>query len=359
MSDASPPGGRAALRIARALFRDVVAYPTARTACDVDLSDNTNLFGVPPAALRELRALPAELVMRYPGLHTDALSGALARYVGVVPESVVTGCGSDDVIDSAMRAFAEPGDAVAFCDPTFSMVPVFARVNGLVPVPVGFRGDHDIDADALVATGARVTFVCAPNNPTSTAASRAAILRVLEGSRGLVIVDEAYAEFSGESIAGLAATHERLLVTRTLSKAWGMAGLRVGYGIGAPSLVREVEKARGPYTVNAPAERAAAAALEEDEAWMRARVAEAIAVRERFGDALRALDLDPLPSASNFVCVPVRDAPAVARRMRALGVAVRAFPAIPRIGDALRIGVGPWPAMERALTAMQEAGACG
>lgn len=343
------------VRFGRETMRDVVPYPAERVPCDADLSDNTNLFGAPPAALRELRAAGVDEVARYPGIHAGRLRGALATYAGVRPEEIVTGCGSDDVIDSAMRAFAEPGESLAFTEPTFSMIPVFARVNGLVPTPVSFTAGYDIDPDALLATGARVIYICSPNNPTGCGVSRQAVEWVIERAPGLVIIDEAYAEFAGRGYLAEAPQLDRVLVTRTMSKAFGMAGLRIGYGAGAPALVREVEKARGPYKENAPGERAAAAALLEDVAWMRHHVTAAVESRERLAAALRTLGLAPLPSQANFILLPVPDATAVAARMGVRGVVVRAYPGLRGIGDAVRITVGPWPLMERALGALQAA----
>jgi histidinol-phosphate aminotransferase len=340
------------LRLGRATLRDVVPYPTERTACDVDLSDNTNLFGAPPAALRELASSGSEDIARYPGIHTRRLREALAEYAGVGIDQVVTGCGSDDVIDSAVRAFAEPGESLAFSDPTFSMIPVFARVNGLIPVSVPFTATLDIDPDALLATEARIIYICSPNNPTGSVASRAAVDRVIHEAPGIVIIDEAYAEFGGEGRIADAPRHDRLLVTRTLSKAFGMAGFRIGYGAAHPSLVREIEKVRGPYKENAPGERAAACAVREDVQWMRTCAAAVRENRERFVAALQANGFCPFPSAANFVLVPVVDAVGIARLAREHGVALRAYPGLHGIGDAIRVTVGPWPTMERALSAL-------
>jgi histidinol-phosphate aminotransferase len=340
------------LRLARATIRDVVPYPTERTPCTTDLSDNTNLFGAPPAALRELTQSGGEEITRYPGLYTRRLREALADYAGVRPEEVVTGCGSDDVIDSAVRAFAEPGEALAYSDPTFSMIPVFARVNGLVPVPVPFTSALDIDADALLATNARVIYVCSPNNPTGSLATRQAVDRVVDRAPGIVILDEAYAEFTDGGRISEAPAHDRLVVTRTLSKAFGMAGFRIGYGTGSAALIHEIEKVRGPYKENAPGERAAAAALRENVAWMHETAAAAVANRDRFAELLRANGFRPYPSAANFLLVPMAAATEIARRMRARGVAVRPYPGLRGIGDALRITIGPWPTMELALDAL-------
>ncbi|HEU4642336.1 MAG TPA: histidinol-phosphate transaminase [Gemmatimonadaceae bacterium] len=349
---------RSSLAIARAGYRDIALYAPDRAACAIDLSDNTNLWGTPPAAARAARDTAAAALTRYPALYASELKEALATYAGIATECVVTGCGSDDVLDSAIRALAEPGSRIAYAEPTFAMVPVFARMNGIEPVGVPFAPGFDIDPDALLATGARIIYLCSPNNPTGTAATRAAVERVLDRAPGVVILDEAYGEFLGHGFIASAPARENLLVTRTMSKAFGLAGLRIGWATGHPSLVREVEKSRGPYKVSAVAERAACAALGEDLDWVRARVADARAARDRLASALRAMGLAPLPSAANFLLVPVADAPAVARRLRECDVAVRPFTALPGIGDALRVTAGPEPMMDALLRALREAVAC-
>ena len=346
------------LEIARAAYREVSLYAGEPAACEIDLSDNTNLWGTPPAALRAIREMADAGVTRYPSAYALALKDAIAAYAGVDVSRIVTGCGSDDVLDSAIRALAEPGERLAFCAPTFAMIPLFARLNGVEPVAVPTTASWDIDPDALVATGARVIYVCSPNNPTGTIASRAALERLLERAPGVVIFDAAYAEFADDDLLDLATSSERVVVVRTMSKAFGLAGLRVGYAVAAPSVAIEVEKSRGPYKVSGVAERAAVAAFGDARGWVAGRVADARASRVWLTVALGTLGLTPLPSQANFVLVPVTGASAVARRMRERGVAVRAFEALPGIGDALRITAGPAPVMERALAALEEALAC-
>jgi histidinol-phosphate aminotransferase len=273
----------------------------------------------------------------------------------VRPEEIVTGCGSDDVLDCALRAFAREGERMAYLAPTFVMAPHFARANGLVPVAVAPRPGLEPDLDALIGARARVVYLCSPNNPTGAMLAPGAVDRVLDAAEGLVILDEAYAEYPGVSRAAEAPARGNLLVTRTLSKAFGLAGLRVGWGVGSARVIEALEKARGPYKVSAPAERAAVQALTRDLAWVRATVAEAVEARERFAAALAERGFAPLPSAANFVLVPVRDARAADRALRARGIAARAFAALPGVGDALRITVAPWPTMEAVLAALGEA----
>ena len=351
------------LDLARDAYRDISLYAPNRAPCATDLSDNTNLWGVPPAAAAAIREAAGSVITRYPALYADQLKRALADYVGVQSDAIVTGCGSDDVIDSAIRAFAEPGDRIVYPDPSFMMVPLFGRMNGLEPVAVPLTGDLDIDADAMIAADGRITYICSPNNPTGTLASREAIRRVIEAARGLVIVDEAYAEFTSGTFAAAAPSHDRVLVIRTMSKAFGLAGLRVGYAIGHPRLVAEVEKSRGPYKVNAIAERAAIVALSEDMPWVADRIAEAIENRERLSASLRELGpFDVIPSAANFVLAVVRpDSPlraaGIAAALRAQGIAIRPFTDLPGIGDAVRITVGPWEMMQQCLKALVGLGA--
>lgn len=344
-------------------FRDIELYAPDRTPAAIDLSDNTNRWGVPPAALREIQRASESSATRYPDLYGASLKRALAAYVGVEPSMIVTGCGSDDVLDSAIRAFANPGELVATPHPSFPMIPLFARMNGLECATVPLDESYGVDADAMLAANPSVVYLCSPNNPTGTTIPRATIESIVSQARGVVIVDEAYIEFGSESVVDRVARAANLLVVRTMSKAFGLAGLRVGYAIGAPSLIDEVEKSRGPYKVNAIAERAAVAALSDDLEWVRERVTLAVCNRERLTGELRLRGIDVVPSSSNFVFAPIANASMIALHMRRAGVAVRAFDELPMIspalersaGSALRISVAPWPEIAAALTALDEA----
>lgn len=339
-------------------YADIALYAPDRRAATVDLSDNTNLFGAAPAALATLRELAEGGVNRYPGVFAEELKEALALYHDVSVEALATGCGSDDLLDSIVRAFCEPGDRLALPAPTFAMVPTFARMNGVRPIACAPAPDGGPDLDALLATGARLIYLCRPNNPTGTSVARAAVERLLAEAPGLVLLDEAYAEFAGDDFLRQAPGAERLIVVRTFSKAWGLAGLRVGYAAGPPGLMAAVEKSRGPYKVNAPAERAAAAALRADGAWLADVVRRTRAERAWLAEQLAARGWPPLASEANFLALPLpARLPAVelAARLRALGVAVRPCPEVPGVGGAVRVTVGPRPLMETFLAALERA----
>lgn len=330
-------------------------YVETAPGCDLDLSDNTNLWGVPPSAQRALANADVSQWNRYPSAYSSELKCALSDYAGVDPSMVVVGCGSDDVLDSTIRAFATAGDSLALLDPTFSMIPVFAGVSGVSVIRIPPMTPNLTAAFAKAET--KLTYLCSPNNPTGEVLSSTDIESIVTAAHGVVIIDEAYAEFAESNSLALVERYDNVLVTRTMSKAFGLAGFRIGFGIGATEIVERVESARGPYKVTTPGECAALAVLREDMDWVRTRAREAVTNRQRFAAELRAIGYPALESQANFVLVPVKDSAAIEAGMRARGIAVRRFDKLTSIGDAVRICIGPWPLMERCLDAFSEAAA--
>lgn len=335
----------------RDAYRTLQAYRTEPPPVEVNLGDNTNAWGSAPSALAALTDSAG--LFAYPPLTTQALREAIAEWLGIEPDQIVCGCGSNDIIDSSMRAFADPGSRVAFASPTFVMTPHFAATNSLVPVPVPVGRDFEVDADGLVAANAALVYVATPNNPSGALADPAAVQHLIDRASGVVVLDEAYAEFAGTSWVREAVARDNVLVTRTFSKAWGLAGLRLGYGIGAPRLLAELEKARGPFKVNALAERAARAAVRHDQAWLADVVRCVARSRERFLGRVNAAGFRTFPSAANFVAVAVPDARQASAALAARGIGVRAFPAIPGVGDLLRITIAAEPIMDRVVEGLE------
>jgi histidinol-phosphate aminotransferase len=208
--------------------------------------------------------------------------------------------------------------------------------------------------DQLIGARAQITYLCSPNNPTGTVLRLGEIERIARKTQGIVIVDQAYVEFGGDDAVELAMSLPNVLVTRTLSKAFGLAGCRVGYGIASPELVERIEGARGPYKVTGLSERAAIAALDDDREWVGERIKECKTNRARFVAALDDIGFQSLPSQANFVLVTVRDARDVARQLADRGIAVRVLEDLTTIGDAIRISIGPWELMEQCLAALRE-----
>ena len=340
----------------RESYREIELYDPKRAPCAIDLSDNTNLFGVAPAVTKLLADPPLRVITRYPSVFADGLKRALAQRHGVDPENITTGCGSDDVIDSALRAFCEPGDRVVHPVPTFGVVQTFARMNAAAPLAVPYRPDFSIDADALVDAAGTVTYLCSPNNPTGTEATAASIKSLDEGLPGVLLLDEAYADFSDADYATFAAGSVRTVSLRTFSKACGLAGLRVGYAIGPAAVIHEIEKSRGPYKVNAIAEAAATAVISEDSGWIAEVIEQTRTNRERLGKELTRLGVMHWPTAGNFVLIKLPQSVMAGDAniaLRARGIAVRPFADVLHAGDCIRVTIGPWPMMEAFLESMK------
>ena len=342
----------------RATYRDIRAYDVEPQACEIQLADNTSPFGPPPASLRAIAEHTNNALARYPTTYSRELREAIARYVGVAPDEVMVGGGSDEVMSCAFRALVDPPARVTMIDPTFVMARVFAITNSQRVTTVPLLPDFDADVAGLVAGDPQLIYLCTPNNPTGTPLRPETIQRVIGKSRAIVLLDEAYAEYAGTNYAAQAPGTDRLLVLRTFSKAFGLAGLRVGFAVGARSLIAELEKARGPYAVTTLSERAAHAALTEDLSWVDGGVQRLVASRDRFAAALRDAGYAPVPSQANFVLLPVRDSGAAMRALRERGILVRHFHGLTGVGEALRISIADWPVMQRVLEAMKECVPC-
>jgi len=346
-------------RFPRDDYRTLGRYVPDRRPVEVDLTDNTNLWGTHPAALRVIREAGEETLSRYPDPYAGPVKQALSRRFGVPVENVCTGCGSDDILDAAFRAASSGSGRVRYPAPTFTMIPPFTSMNGHLDGAVPWSRAL-ADPEALLDGDPVLIYVCRPNNPTGHLVPRPWLEGLIGAvaKRGdeapLLLVDEAYAEFSGDSLVLDAPRLRRVLVLRTLSKAFGLAGMRVGWAVGPTEVVDEVEKARGPYKVGRLAQSMAVAAIDDPEGWVRGVVADCLESRSRLLSALEERGLVPFPTAANFVFLPLEEgtASATALALREQGVAVRPFGGTTEIGDGVRVTVGPWPIMERFLNAL-------
>ena len=341
-------------------YAGIDRYDPGRAPVPVDLSDNTNLWGPHPAALARLRGATPDDLRCYPELYADTVRSAVTARFGVPLECVATGDGSDDVIDSAFRAAYGPGQSVAYPAPTFSMIGDFARMNGMEPKPVPW-GEALADPSRLLEGGPAVVYLCRPNNPTGAQLPEAWVDRLVEmasiASGGpLIVIDEAYADFAGETLIARAPDMKNVLVTRTCSKAYGLAGLRCSFAVASADVVLEVDKSRGPYKVSRLACEVAAVAIRDEDGWVAGTTAECLANRERLRREIEKRGMAQLPTRANFIlfAAPSGNASDDAMALRASGVQVRPFKGIPELGDALRVTVGPWPLLERFLEAFDQ-----
>ena len=271
-------------------------YDPARAPVRIDLSDNTNLWGTHPAALARIRSADTDDLARYPELYADTLRAAVAQRFDVDVACVTTGAGSDDILDSAYRAVYAPGATLRYAAPTFSMVEPLALMNGMAALGVPWPQALE-DPTTLLKNEPDLVYVCRPNNPTGEQAPLEWIeelLRLRGDAAPLVIIDEAYADFAGEAFLTRAPSYPGVVVTRTTSKAYGLAGLRCGFAVARPEVVTEVDKSRGPYKVSGLAAEAAAAAIMDDDGWMEGVVQSCLDNRQRLQEALAGRGLEPL-----------------------------------------------------------------
>ena len=331
----------------RPALRGFEPYDPAFSPCRVNLSANENTHEM-PAALRSAidAALLATPLERYPDPMANALRDALAARHGVGRECVCVGNGGDELLFNLIFAFGGPGRALVTCPPDFAEYANFAAMceTEVVRVPRDPE-DFSIDADALVAAarGAAMVILTSPNNPTGGLCPRAVVERLLAETDALVLVDEAYVEFAGEgaSVMDLLASSPRLMVLRTLSKAFGLAGLRVGYLVADPGIVGALAAVRQIYSVDVLAQSVALAAVEGRDALAEV-AADIVAERERLLASLAELPgVRAWPSAANFVLVRVPRAEEVRRRLRdEHSVLVRDFSSAPGLEGCLRLSVG-------------------
>jgi histidinol-phosphate aminotransferase len=296
---------------------------------------------------------------RYPDMGVVALRGALAERYGVDAERVVTGCGSVGLAEHLVRVSCLPGDEIVYSWRSFEAYPIIAAAAGAVSrrVPNTPDGAHDLPAMAAAITDkTRLVLVCNPNNPTGTAIRRAELDTFLDAVPAdvLVVLDEAYREFVTDPNVpdGLTTYGDRpnVVVLRTLSKAWGLAGLRLGFLVAAPDVATAVRKVVTPFSASSVAQAAALAALRASDEMTR-RAALVVAERERLLAAVRALVPGVPETQANFVWLPLRDgAVGFGAACEQAGVIVRPFP-----GEGVRVTVGTSDENDQFLAAAEKA----
>jgi histidinol-phosphate aminotransferase len=308
------------------------AYVAGRKAPGaIVLASNESPYGLLPAVAATIDAITSG-VSRYPDMSATALVEAIASYHGVAPEQVAVGAGSVEVVGQIAAAVVDQGDEVVYGWRAFEAYPIITTVAGGTSVKVPLRNHlHDLDAMASAITArTKLVIVCNPNNPTGTAVGSELIGFVEQVPDDvLVVVDEAYHHYADPAVVpdGLAAFRDRpnVVLTRTFSKAFALAGLRVGYCVGAPEVVQAVRKTQIPFSVSGLAQQCAIAALGDEDVVAR-RAAMTVAERARVTVALRDAGYDVPPSQANFVWLPIGEASAgFAQHCSEGGVLVRPF----------------------------------
>jgi histidinol-phosphate aminotransferase len=316
----------------------------------IKLNTNENPYPPSPHALEALaRAIDAS-VRLYPDPEAHALRARAAEVYGVPADHIVAGNGSDELLALLLRATIDPGDRVAFPVPTYSLYETLVAVQGGETVRVPFPEDFSVPF-ALARARARVTFLCNPNSPSGTLVPRGEVEALAREVAGILVVDEAYVDFAREHALGLVGRVPNVLVLRTLSKSYSLAGLRVGLAFGHPDLLAGLRTVKDSYNLNRLSQAAGEAAL-ADQAAMAANVARIRTTRVRLTEELERLGFRVPPSEANFVLArrPGTDLGPVARALAARDILVRHFAALP---DALRITVGTDAEIDALLNALR------
>lgn len=307
----------------------------------IKLNTNENPYAPSPAVFEAIGRMASDALRRYPQPMADDFRQVAARVHGVAPEQVLAGNGSDDILQIALRTYCGPGDVLASPDPTYSLYPVLAELADVRFVTVPWGPGWTLPSDALLATNPQAIFFANPNAPSGTWVEPSEVSALAARTGALVLVDEAYVDFGDDSCLGLVERHENILISRTLSKGYGLAGLRFGYAIGNRAVIDQMAKVKDSYNCDAIAIAAAAAALDDQayarEQWQKVRVE-----RGRVSEALAQRGFDVIPSRGNFVLATLpggRYAKPVYEGMKARGVLVRFFDKA-GLNDKLRITIG-------------------
>jgi histidinol-phosphate aminotransferase len=326
----------------------------------VKLASNENPLGASPKVMEAIRTALDEISL-YPDGNGFALKDALVKRYGVALNQVVLGNGSNDLLELSARAFLTVGDKVVYADHSFAVYALATQAVGALGISVAAKDyGHDLDAmrKAAVEQGAKMTFIANPNNPTGTFLPGDALHKFLRAlpANILVVLDEAYNEYLPvecryDSVSWLK-EFPNLIISRTFSKAYGLASLRVGYALGNAQVMDMLNRVRQPFNVNSMAQAAAVAALQDTDF-----VQKTFALNQRgmsqIVDGLTKLGLEHIPSFGNFVSFKIKDAMRIYRRLLELGVIVRPI-ANYAMPDYLRVSIGLATENEKFLSALKQ-----
>jgi histidinol-phosphate aminotransferase len=338
--------------------RQLQAYTLKHFEAPVKINQNENPYDMPEVIKAEVqREIAQRSWSRYPAFVPSVLISKLARFSGWKNDGILVGNGSNELIEAALMVTVAKGTSVVISQPTFTLYKLMATILGgelkevLLTEPLEF----DIPALLEAASRADVTIICSPNNPTGCLMRLSDLKTILRTAAGLVIVDEAYHEFSRQTVVPLLEEFENLIVLRTFSKAMAMAGLRVGYLLAHPKLVQEISKAKLPYNLNIFSMAAAEAALEHFDL-LKPQINLLIEERERlYGLMSRIPGVKAYPSQANFIAFETAMAPAdVFNSLYADGILVRDVSRYPMLGKFLRVSVGSPLENDQFLAALKK-----
>jgi histidinol-phosphate aminotransferase len=340
-------------------FRDTIEQMAGYTpgfqpksADVVKLNTNENPYPPSPKAIEAVRTLSGDRLRRYPEPDADTFRAAAASVLGVTAENIICTNGGDDLLMVCFRACCDADRPVAFAQPTYSLYPVLGQLQGCPVIEV--NRDADGSLEQLAEINAALTIVCNPNAPTSDFISVDALRALAEKLAGVLLIDEAYVDFADDNAVRLIQDFDNVIILRSMSKGYSLAGMRFGFGIAAASLIGGLVKAKDSYPVDAAAIAAATAAI-QDQAYLRENVEKVKSERVRLSRQLRFMGFDVPDSQTNFVltrCVGL-DARDVFDALVERNIFVRYFD-LPGLGDKLRITIGTPEQNDKLMSALKK-----
>ncbi len=325
--------------VMRDTTRDFVKYYNPKLHGELRLDTNTNVLGSNPAAEKYLKENSWDL-NGYPNTYSDGLRGALAKLYGLDTDNIIAGNGSDEMLDVVFKTFTNMGDNSVVPVPSYTLYDYFVRLNGGKAIEVDLTEDYQLDVDAMVKQDAKIAIMPSPNNPTGNCFRKKDIEEILSRFNGIVVVDEAYAEYSDDPFVKRVEEFDNLVVLRTFSKAYAMAALRVGYAVTNKKLSDMMICVKIPYSLNMVSEGAAIAAV-KDQDFVRRSVEMVREQRPKLDAGLRKLGFETFPSDSNFIMArsPI-DHKVLVDGLKERGVLIRDFGAKRRTENCVRTTVG-------------------
>lgn len=331
------------MKYGREILRDAKPYiPGEQPAGDViKLNTNENPYPPSPKVMEAIASTAAGAVRKYPDPLSVALRSACAEQFNLPgPEWVIAGNGMDEILAMAIRTFSDPGDRIISTYPTYVLYETLAQLHGARFEFVDLDEKFELP-DRIYDDPARIMFIPRPNAPSGVAHHRADLERLCESAKGIVVIDEAYADFAADNCTDFPQRYDNVIVSRTFSKAYSLAGLRLGIGMAQPDIINEFLKTKDSYNLNAVTQAAGLAAVQDDDT-MRANASRVVETRTRMTAALREMGFDVPDSQANFVLACWHgnpDARTIFEKLKSEQIFVRYFNQR-RLDDALRISVG-------------------
>lgn len=335
--------------LVRPELKDFIPYKSKDVPYRVKLDANESPFNLPEGIRRKVADyfLNGPELNLYPDSDSVKLRETLAKYWNVDPDGIVTGTGSNELIKNIINVFAEKGDRVVLPAPSFEMYRLNSKISGCIPVEVELKSEkdflYDIDEfiEASISQKAKIVILCNPNNPTGNPICNSDIEKIADScSNSLIVIDEAYAEFSGQTAVPLLEKYDNVVVIRSFSKAYGLAGIRCGYSIGSRELANEINKVKAPYNLSSLTQFIACLVFEEREETEK-RIKYLCEQRDYlFGELSRMPGVTAYPSEANFILVKLPDAPGITAELAERGVLVRGFEKSPILRDYIRVNAG-------------------